>query len=144
MGVPLPRPAALAARLEIPIEEWPYLDEGVLLKTRSRKACTTCHWFRRHGGVNCIPLLTCQLNEELIAHGEHLTSRCQGWADELVRQNGWAPELVGGTWTKPACLAADRCRRPLAGPKPTFLISIRQSAIPLCWNPPTCCCWPAR
>jgi hypothetical protein len=44
MGVPLPRPAALAARLEIPIEEWHYLDEAVLLKTRSRKVCMTCHW----------------------------------------------------------------------------------------------------
>jgi hypothetical protein len=43
MGVPLPRPAALAAKLEIPIEEWPYLDEAVLLKTRSRKFCVTCH-----------------------------------------------------------------------------------------------------
>ena len=35
MGAPLPRPAALNARLETPIEEWPYLDEAVLLKTRS-------------------------------------------------------------------------------------------------------------
>lgn len=43
MGIPLPRPAALAARLETPIEEWPYLDEAVLLKTRSRKVCMTCH-----------------------------------------------------------------------------------------------------
>ena len=45
MGVPLSRPAALAAKLEIPIEEWPYLDEAVLLKTRSRKVCMTCHCF---------------------------------------------------------------------------------------------------
>ena len=41
MGAPLPRPAALAARLESPIEEWPYLNEVVLLKTRSRKVCIT-------------------------------------------------------------------------------------------------------
>ena len=54
MGIPLPRPAALAARLETPIEEWPYLDGQVLLKTRSRKVCMTCHWFRHHAGVNCI------------------------------------------------------------------------------------------
>jgi len=46
MGVPLPRPAALAARLDTPAEEWPYLDSEVLLKTRSRKVCMTCHWFR--------------------------------------------------------------------------------------------------
>ena len=42
MGAPLPRPAALNARLETPVEEWPYLDEGTLLKTRSRKVCMTC------------------------------------------------------------------------------------------------------
>ncbi len=43
--------------------QWPYLDEAVLLKTRSRKVCMTCHWLRHHAGVNCIPLLTCQLHQ---------------------------------------------------------------------------------
>jgi hypothetical protein len=27
----------------------------------------TCHWFRHHAGLNCIPLLTCQLHEGLIS-----------------------------------------------------------------------------
>jgi hypothetical protein len=35
--------------------------------------------------VNCIPLLTCQLHQGLLAHGEHLTRRCQ---------RGWAPEVA--------------------------------------------------
>ena len=70
MGAPLPRPAALNARLDLPIEEWPYLDEAVLLNTRSRKVCMTCHWFRHHAGVNCIPLVT---------------SRCQGRTDDMTR-----------------------------------------------------------
>ena len=35
-----------------------------------------------------------QLHQGLIAHGEHLTSRCQGWSDDLVRQKGWAPEVA--------------------------------------------------
>ena len=92
---PRPRPAALAARLDLPVEEWPYLDEAVLLKTRSRKVCTTCHWFRHHAGVNCIPVpITCQLHQGLIAHGEHLVSRCEGWTDDMVRQAGWAPEVA--------------------------------------------------
>ena len=77
MGVPLPRPAALAARLETPAEEWPYLDEGTLLKTRSRKVC-----------------MICQLHQGLIAHGEHLVSRCQGWNADMTRQRGWAPEVA--------------------------------------------------
>ena len=29
-------------------EAWPYLDEGVLRPSRSRKVCMTCHWFRHH------------------------------------------------------------------------------------------------
>jgi hypothetical protein len=94
VGIPLPRPAALNARVDVPVEEWPYLDEGTLLKARSRKVCMTCHWFRHHAGVNCIPVLTCQLHQGLIAHGEHLVSRCQGWTDDMVRQNGWAPEVA--------------------------------------------------
>ena len=45
MGASLPRIAAQVARLETPIEAWPYLDEGVLLiKTHTRKVCMTCHW----------------------------------------------------------------------------------------------------
>jgi len=92
MGVPLPRPAALAARLEAPIEEWPYLDSEVLVKTRSRKVCMTCLRFRHHAGVQCIPLLTCQLHQGLIAQGDHLTNRCQGWTDVMTHQRGWVPE----------------------------------------------------
>jgi hypothetical protein len=44
--------------------------------------------------VNCIPVLNCQLHQGLIAHGEHLTSRCQGWTDDMARQKGWAPEVA--------------------------------------------------
>ena len=79
---------------EVLVDAWPYLDEGILLKTRSRKVCMTCHWFRHHAGVNAIPVLTCQLHQGLIAHGEHLTSRCQAWTDDMTRQRGWAPELA--------------------------------------------------
>lgn len=79
MSVPLPRPAALAARLDLPVEEWPYLDSELLLKTRSHKVCMTCDWFRHPAGVNCIPFLA---------------SRCQGWTDDLVRQKGWVPEVA--------------------------------------------------
>ena len=90
IGVPLPRPAALAARLDLPIEEWPYLYESALLKSRSRKVCMTCHWFRHHAGANCIPLLTCQLHEGLISHGDHLAHRCPRWNQVLEVQRGWA------------------------------------------------------
>ena len=47
--VPVPLSRLQPSRTE-EIEAWPYLDEGVLLKTRSRKVCMTCHWFRHHAG----------------------------------------------------------------------------------------------
>jgi hypothetical protein len=85
------RSAAMAAGSDC--EVWPYLDEGVLRPSQSRKVCMTCHWFRHHPGAECIPVLTCQLHQGLIAQGEHLIRRCQGWTDDMVRQRGWAPEV---------------------------------------------------
>lgn len=88
------RRGANPAEEEASIEEWPYLDEGVLRPSRSRQVCMTCHFFRHHAGANCIPLLTCQLHQGLLAQGDHLTRRCQGWTDDLARQKGWAPEVA--------------------------------------------------
>jgi hypothetical protein len=68
-----------AGGVEPSIEEWSSLDEVVLVSTRSRKVCMTCHWFRHHAGVNCIPVLTCKLHQGLIA---------------MVRQWGWAPVVT--------------------------------------------------
>ncbi len=72
------RSVAAAVEAADDCEAWPYLDEGVLRPSRSRKVC--------------IPVLTCQLHQGLVAQGEHLTSRCQGWTDAMARQQGWAPE----------------------------------------------------
>ncbi|MGL6134328.1 MAG: galactose oxidase [Prochlorococcaceae cyanobacterium] len=80
--------------LDQPVEEWPFLDQQVLVPSRSRHVCMTCYWFRHHAGVNSIPVLTYQLHQGLIAHGEHLTSRCQSWSDVMVSQKGWAPEVA--------------------------------------------------
>jgi hypothetical protein len=82
------------SRLGAAPEEWPYLERDVLLRSRSSKVCMTCHWFRHHAGGHCVPVLTCQLHQGLIAHGEHLSYRCQGWTDDLVRCRGWAPEAA--------------------------------------------------
>jgi hypothetical protein len=90
--VPPVRRSRLQVAREDPVVEWPYLDQEVLQASRSRKVFLTCHWFRHHAGPNCIPLLTCQLHQGLIAQGEHLISRCPGWTEDLVRQRGWAPQ----------------------------------------------------
>ncbi|MCP9889380.1 galactose oxidase [Cyanobium sp. ATX 6A2] len=87
-----PSPEPSSGRLELPVEDWPYLDRQQLQPSRSRMVCMTCHFFRHHSGVNCIPLLTCQLRQSLLAQGEHLTHRCQGWTDDMAQQRGWAPK----------------------------------------------------
>jgi hypothetical protein len=73
----------------------------------------TCHWFRHHAGVNCIPVLTCQLHQELIAHVEQLVSRFQGWTYDRTRQQGSAPGVVLETH------APQRCYRQAAASLPT-------------------------
>ncbi|WP_255093333.1 galactose oxidase [Synechococcus sp. J7-Johnson] len=88
------RPAPNSTADDDGYEQWPYLDEDVLVASRSGKVCMTCHWFRHHAGVDCIPLLTCQLHQGLLAQGEHLTSRCQGWTEDMTRQRGWCPEVA--------------------------------------------------
>jgi hypothetical protein len=40
MGVPLPRPAALVAWLEAPVEEWRDFDEAVLVKSLQKNQPT--------------------------------------------------------------------------------------------------------
>jgi hypothetical protein len=87
------RSVAAAVEAAGDCEAWPYLDRDVLRPSRSRKVCMTCHWFRHHAGAQCIPLLTCQLHKGLIAEGDHLLNRCQGWTDDMTRQRGWAPEV---------------------------------------------------
>ena len=83
MALHRPRPIGPADRMDLPTEEWPFLDQEVLVQARSHKVCMTCHWFQHQAGVNCIPLLSCQLHQGLIAHGEHLTSR---WPAASIHQ----------------------------------------------------------
>jgi hypothetical protein len=87
-------PTGMRPARQEPIEDWPWLDEAVLLCSRSRQVCMTCHFFRHHAGPNCIPLLACHLHQGLIAQGEHLTHRCSGWTEDLHRQRGWTPEAA--------------------------------------------------
>lgn len=64
--------------------------------SRSRKLCITCHFYRHRVAADGIPELACELHRALIPQGVHLANRCQGWTDDLVRQQGWAPEVA---WT---------------------------------------------
>jgi hypothetical protein len=67
---------------------------GEASSKRTSRAHHVVRHCRNYVGVNCIPLLTCQLRQGLPAHGEHFTRRCQGWTEDMVRQRGWAPEVA--------------------------------------------------
>ena len=95
--VPVPFSRLEPSRIDA-IKDWPWLDQDVLRSSPSRQACMTCHFFRHHPGPNCIPLLTCQLHQALIAHGEHLIHRCSGWREDLHRQRGLATGARCGTF----------------------------------------------
>jgi hypothetical protein len=94
MAAPSPRAISPGSAPLEPIEDWPYLDQPVLRASLTHKVCLTCHWFRHHAGPHCVPLLTCQLRQGLIAHGQHITHRCSSWTDDLHRERGWAPEVA--------------------------------------------------
>ena len=81
---PVPLPGLQPSRDEA-IKDWLWLDQDVLRSSRSRQVCMTCHIFRLHLGLNGIPLLTCHLDQGLMAPGEHLTHRCSGWTEDLHR-----------------------------------------------------------
>jgi hypothetical protein len=50
------RSVAAAVEAAGDCEAWPYLDGNVLLASRSRKVCMTCHWFRYEIAAQCIPV----------------------------------------------------------------------------------------
>jgi anti-sigma factor ChrR (cupin superfamily) len=58
----------------------------------------TCHWFRHHAGVNCIPLLTCHLHR-MLPGCRGLVSGLQvlplhSFGSEHVALVRWAPGTV--------------------------------------------------
>ncbi len=59
-----------------PSKAWPEFPSTFLLSPAQSVPVTVA--------AACIPLLTCQLHQGLITHGEHLTSRCQGWTDDMT------------------------------------------------------------
>lgn len=82
----------MPAQREAPVDEWAYLNEEVLLKSRSRKVCMICHRFR-HRGAELHP------GAQLIApprpdhpNGSTLPATAMGGLMKL--QRGWEPEVA--------------------------------------------------
>ena len=74
--------------------EWDHLEYGTLKKSRSACVCITCQHFNYCCDKHCRTLLTCHVQQRLIPHGEHLTSRCPLWQRRLEKDIGWCPEAA--------------------------------------------------
>ena len=72
-----------------PAEEWDYLEEDTLKHTRSASVCITCQHFNHCCDRHCRTLLTCHIQQRLIPHGDHLTSRCPLWMPIRKKEIGW-------------------------------------------------------
>ena len=70
-------------------EKWEYIEESCLTKTRSTSVCMTCHHFSHCCDRHSRTLLTCDVQQRLIPHGDHLTSRCPLWMPSQVRDDRW-------------------------------------------------------
>ena len=75
-------------------EQWEYLEEGSLKKSRSACVCMTCQHFNYCCDKHCHTLLTCHIRQRLIPHGEHLTSRCPLWMPRREKEIGWCTEAA--------------------------------------------------
>ena len=75
-------------------EQWEYLEEGSLKKSRSACVCMTCQHFNYCCDKHCHTLLTYHVRQRLIPHGEHLTSRCPLWMPRREKEIGWCPEAA--------------------------------------------------
>ncbi|WP_320676991.1 galactose oxidase [Prochlorococcus sp. MIT 1300] len=73
-------------------EEWDYLEYGTLKESRTACVCITCQHFSYCCDKHCRTLLTCGLQQRLIPHGEHLSSRCAFWQRRSEKEIGWCPE----------------------------------------------------
>ena len=73
---------------------WDYFEEGSLQKTRSACICITCQHFNYCCDKQSRTVLTCHIQQRLIPHGEHLTSRCPLWIKRIEEEIGWYPEVA--------------------------------------------------
>ena len=77
------------AKRYAPEEEWEYIEENRLKKTRSASVCITCQHFNHCCDRHCRTLLTCHIQQRIIPHGDHLTSRCPLWMPIRKKEIGW-------------------------------------------------------
>ncbi|WP_320674873.1 galactose oxidase [Prochlorococcus sp. MIT 1341] len=71
-----------------------YVEESAPQGSHSACISMTCQHFVFSSDRNCRPLLTFQISEHLIPHGEHLKKRCPLWSKRFAMEFGWYPEVT--------------------------------------------------
>ncbi|MEJ6584515.1 MAG: hypothetical protein QNK79_06315 [Synechococcus sp. ArSW.bin.68] len=75
------------------MEEWAYVDERELSNCRCSSVCVACQHFRHGVDQHCHTLVACNIRQQLLQQGQHLTKTCKLWAPTWQSTAGWAPEM---------------------------------------------------
>lgn len=68
------------ATLEAEQQDWPYLDEALLIQSRSFQICLTCTHFRAEEEEPGWPLLVCLHHRGLLASAYPFSRCCLAWS----------------------------------------------------------------
>ncbi|QNI76706.1 putative kelch motif [Synechococcus sp. SYN20] len=52
-----------------------------------------CQHFRHGVDQHCRTLVACNIRQQLLQQGQHLTKTCKLWAPTWQSTAGWAPEM---------------------------------------------------
>ncbi|QNJ26224.1 hypothetical protein SynSYN20_01901 [Synechococcus sp. SYN20] len=55
--------------------------------------CMACQHFRRGVDQHCHTLVACNIRQQQLQQGQHLTKTCKLWAPTWQSTAGWAPEM---------------------------------------------------
>ena len=69
-------------------QQWEYLKDSSLEKTRSTVVFMTCQYFDYSFDRHARTFVVCRMHECLIPHGEHLTSGCLHWYQRINEEVG--------------------------------------------------------
>ena len=75
------------------MEEWEFIDERELENWKGARICITCKHITYGVDAHCRTLLACNIRQQQLQQGQHLTKTCKLWAPTWQSTAGWAPEM---------------------------------------------------
>ena len=74
------------------MEEWEFIDERELENWKGARIYITCQHFRHGVDQHCHTLVACNIRQQLLQQGQHLTKTCKLWAPTWQSTAGCSPE----------------------------------------------------